>query len=132
MDLKQAIEEAQAEGKRLIVMGDWNSRMKDVNVFFSEVGMEEAIREQHNLTLPITCNRSHSNPIDGIYTSLTIVGVSESYLAFGKLRGDHRGLLLNILDEYILGFTMQDLVPPSVRHLKMDNPAVVKKYNNTL
>ena len=94
--------------------------------------MEEAIREQHTSAPPVTCNRSHSEPINGIYTSSTIVGVRGSYLAFGRLGGDHRGLLLDIPDEYIFGFTLQDLVPPSVCRLKMDNPAVVKKFNSTL
>ena len=116
----------------MIVMGDWNSWMKDVDVFFLEVGMEEAIREQHDSAPPVTCNRSHSDPIDDIYTSSTIVGVWGTYLAFGKLGGYHRGLLLDIPDEYIFGFTLHDLVPPSARRLKMDNPVVVKKYNNTL
>ena len=61
--------------------------------------MEEAIREQHTSAPPVTCNRSHSKPIDGIYASSTIVGVRRSYLAFGKLGGDHRGLLLDIPDK---------------------------------
>ena len=116
----------------MIVVGDWNSQMKDVDVFFLEIGMEEAIREQHDSTPPVTCNRSHLDPIDVIYTSSTIVGVRGTYLTFDKLGGDHTGLLLDIPDEYIFGFTLHDLVPPSARHLKMDNPAVVKKYDNTL
>ena len=38
------------KGEQLIVMGDWNSRMKDVDSFFETLGMEEAILEQHKTT----------------------------------------------------------------------------------
>ena len=67
-----------------------------------------------------------------MYTSSTLVGVWGSWLAFKRLGGDHCCLLLDIPDKYILGFTMQDLVPPSAQHLKLDNPAVVQKYNTIL
>ena len=60
------------------------------------------------------------------------MGIRGSYLAFGKLGGDHRGLLLDIPADFIFGFTLSDLVPPSARRLKLDNPAVVSKYNATL
>ena len=60
------------------------------------------------------------------------MGTWGSYLAFGKLGRDHRGLILDIPDEYIFGFTLHDFVPPSARRLKLDNPAIVQKYNNTL
>ena len=132
VDLKQVIKDGQVQGDQLIVMGDWKSRMKDADAFFSDLGMEETIRKQHTSAPPVTCNRSHSEPIDGIYTSSTIVRFHGSCLAFGKLGRDHRGLLLDIPDEYIFGFTLQDLVPPSAHRLKMDNPAVVEKYNCTL
>ena len=68
------MEEAHTEGEQIMVMGDWNSRMNDVDAFFSELGMEEAIREQHNSNLPMICNRSHSEPINRIYTSSAVVG----------------------------------------------------------
>ena len=60
------------------------------------------------------------------------MGIRGSYLAFGKLGGDHRGLLLDIPADFIFGFTHSDLVPPSARRLKLDNPAVDHKYNATL
>ena len=88
-DLKTLVEEAHTNGKQVIVMGDWNSRMKDVDSFFETLEREEAIQEQHDLTPPITCQKLYSEPIDGIYTSSTLVGIRGSYLAFGKLGGDH-------------------------------------------
>ena len=50
-------------------------------------------------------------------------------MAFGKLGGDHRGLVLDIPEDYIFGFTLHDLVPPSAGQLKMDNLAIVQGYN---
>ena len=73
-DLKSFAEEVRAQGEQLIMMGDWNSRMGDVDNFFDTLGMEEAIHEQHPSTPPITCNQSSSEPLDGIYTSSTLVG----------------------------------------------------------
>ena len=43
VDLKTFVEEVYDNGEQLIVMGDWNSRMKDVDLFFETLGMEEAI-----------------------------------------------------------------------------------------
>ena len=108
-------------------MGDWNSRMKDVDLFFETLGMEEAIREQHDSIPPMTCQKSRWEPIDGIYTSSTLVGIRGSYLAFGILLGDNCGLVLDIPADFIFGFTLSNLVPPSARQLKLNNPAVVHK-----
>ena len=129
MDLKIFVEEAHDYSDQIIVMGDWNSRMKDVDLFFEPLGMEEAIREQHKSIPPVTCQKSHSEPIDRIYTSSTLVGIHGSYLAFGKLGGNHCGLLLDIPTDFIFGFTLSNLVPSSTHQLKLDNPAVVNKYN---
>ena len=123
------MEDAHAKGEQLIVMGDWKSRMSDMDTFFSELGMEEAIREQYDSAPPVTCTWLHSELIDRIYTSSIVVGTQGSYPAFGKLDGDHRGLILDLPDKYNFRFTLQDLVPPSACRLKLDNPAIVKKYN---
>ena len=119
--LKAFAEEVQAQGEQLIMMGDWNSRMGNVNNFFENLKITEAIQEQQTASSPVTCNCSHLEPLDNIYTSSTLVGIHGSYLSFRKLGGDHRGLIFDILDEFIFGF---NLVPPCTWWFKLNTPAI--------
>ena len=72
----------------------------------------EAIQEQHSSKPLVTCNRSISEPIDGIYTFSTIIRIHGIYVAFSKLGGDYRGLILDIPDVLIFGYTLSCLVLP--------------------
>ena len=110
-------------------MGDWNSRKQDVGKWFEQLHMLDAIMEQHKEEPPVTYKRSGKDPLDGIYTTSTVVGVGGTFFAFHKLGEDHRGLLLDIPAEMILGFHIHHLVPPKARKLQVDNPTIVNKYN---
>ena len=121
MDLKKFLKEALDDCDQIVAMGGWNSRKQEVDKWFEDLHMMEAIRELHNGESPVRYKRSAKEYIDCIYTTSTIVGVQGTYLWFHKLGRSK-----------ILGFHIHHLVPPKARKLQLDNPAIVDKYNQEL
>ena len=54
------------------------------------------------------------------------------YLAFGKIAGDHRGLWINLPQADLIGFHQHEIIPPLSRHLQLDDPHTVIRFNTVL
>ena len=81
---------------------------------------------------PITYQRSKYCPVDAIYCSRLVMAHYVGYLALRKLVGDHRGLWMNILQSYLIGFHQNKIIPPLARHIRLYIPHSVRRVKNVL
>ena len=132
-DLKQIVEHWVTLGHRIVLTGDFNSEFNDVCKWMLELGLVDLICEQHGYDkAPKTHLRSKNSPIDAIFGSPYIRAKRSGYLSFKKLGGDHRGLWIDIPAELLLGYNPPTCSMHHARRLKMEDPRIVKKYNDTL
>ena len=82
-------------------------------------------------TAPATYSRG-SYPIDTILVTRGIEIINAGYLPFGTGVGDHRPLYIDILTTSVLGTRVPPVISAGGRRLKLQDPRVVKKYNNIL
>ena len=54
------------------------------------------------------------------------------YLAFGKLVGYHKGLWIDTPQDAFIGFHQHKTIPPLSRHLQLDYPRKVRRFNMVL
>ena len=109
-------------------MGDWNHPISVVQEKLASIGLIDAILSLHTAPSPATHNRG-SNTIDGIFVTATLRALSGGFCMFNKmLLSDHRALWIDIPLVALLGFEMPNIVTPSARRLKLNDPRVVKKY----
>lgn len=132
-DLKTYIQQRQEQGEVIILLGDWNSEYTDLTRWMNNLGYKDAIQSRHvGQEPPITCKRSNSQPIDAIFIPQSFNCHRGGFLAFGSLKGDHRGLWCDIPMDDIIGFNLQKLPNPQARRLKVIDPRTRKKYLKTL
>lgn len=132
-DLCEHITKWRTTGYQMIVMMDLNEDITSTAIvhLFSQIGLKEAITTQNGPSgVEPTYNRG-SYPIDGIYTSSTLVTTASGYLPFGEFPSDHRGLWLKVDFSSAFGAKMDPFIPPAVRRLNCDNPTWVKKFQNS-
>ena len=132
-DLAKAITQWQRAGEQLVVMGDWNEDVtgQSLSRWMDTFDLKEAITMTHGTNPPPTYHRG-SHAIDGIFVSSSIEINRAGYLGFGDIPGDHRGIWIDIPHSSVLGYKMSDIPPASARRLKMDDPRVVKRYQDLL
>ena len=114
-------------------MGDWNEKVvgENLRLWMKVFGLREAITSIHGQKPPPTYQRG-TDAIDGIFVSPSIRVTKAGYLGFGEIPGDHRGLWLDVEQRSILGYKMADIPIAQARRLKLDNPRVVRRYQNLL
>ena len=116
----------------MILTGDWNSCISDVDAWLHQQDMRDGIMELHSDPAPDSFQNLHRDPLDVIYISSTIAGIKGLYLAFKKLGGDNSGMILDIPDNHLLGFQKTDTAPPLAQGLQLKNPATVEQYSTEL
>jgi hypothetical protein len=73
-----------------------------------------------------------SEPIDGIFVSPSIEILLGGYFEFGFCpHTDHRGLWLDIHYNVAFGHVMPPIVMAQARHLKMNDPRIIKQYTDS-
>ena len=97
IDLKQCIQDRQAQGDLIVIGMDLNDPVQQYNhtQFFEELNMKEAILTIHSgSSPPSTTIRNESNtPIDGIWCSLGLTAQRGGYSKFKEgIPSDHRVL----------------------------------------
>ena len=132
-DLKEEIRAWRAAGEQIIVLGDFNEDTRQVENRLEEFSLKDVIRGRHGQDSPATFQRG-SRAIDGILATPTIAAemLKAGYLPFGELLGDHRGLWLDIPLPSILGYSMAEVKQYQARRLKLEDPRVVRKYQQSL
>ena len=132
-DLADEIRAWRTAGEQIIVLGDFNEDTSQVEQRLEEFSLRDVTRHIHGQSPPATFQRG-SRAIDGILATPSIVSetVKAGYLPFGELLGDHRGLWLDIPLESILGYSMSEVKLYQARRLKLEDPRVVRKYQQSL
>ena len=99
-----------ADGEQLIISGDWNKDVTGVNIteWMQLFDLRELVTGLHQGQPPPTHNRG-KDPIDGIFGTSDIAPTAAGYLAFDHIPGDHRGVWVDIPNEQVLGYKMQDI-----------------------
>jgi hypothetical protein len=108
--------------KQIVLMGDFNSEYGDLREWMMDLGLLDIIGKKHGY------NRSKPAPIDCIFTSANMEGLSSAFLSFGKLVGDHRGLWVDIPKHTLFGCNIPPHTHPAARRLKLNDPRIVRKY----
>ena len=132
-DLAKAIVSWQVAGEQLVVMGDWNDDVvgENLTLWMNTFGLREAITSLHGKAPPPTYHRG-SHAIDGIFISASIKVSRAGYLGFGEIPGDHRGIWIDVPQKSILGYKMADIPTAQARRLKLNDPRVVRRYQELL
>ena len=116
-----------------MLTGDYNSEFEDVQEWMIQQGLVEIICEQHGYeAAQHTHTRSKDSPIDGIYCTPHRHASKSGYLSFSTLGGDHRGLWVDIPAVLLFGYKPQSCNMAHARRLKLEDPRIVKKYNDVL
>ena len=128
-DLQKFLEGRIDQGQQIVLMGDFNSEYGDLREWMMDLGLLDIIGKKHGYdNAPKTYNRSKPAPIDCIFTSANMEGLSSGFLSFGKLVGDHRGLWVDIPKHTLFGCNIPPHTHPAARRLKLNDPRIVRKY----
>ena len=127
LDLKQKIEEKIELGHQIIVMGDFNSEYKNLKKWMGKLGLIDLMFEKHG-PCPPTHQRSHTDPLDCIFGSPSLMIARGGFLPFHKLISDHRGVWIDIPKILLYGYNPPAPIFPSARRLKTTDPRIVDKY----
>ena len=92
-----------------------------------EFGLAGIIVTQYGI-FPIIYNRSSKDPLDVIYTKSYFIPAACSYLSFGRLDGDHRGIWVDIPKILLYGYNPPQSTFPFARKLKVSDTMVVNRY----
>ena len=132
-DLGAQLLEWQSNGDQVIIGGDWNEYIRNINLteWMALFQMKEAITTLHTHPPPPTYHRG-SQAIDGIFVSESVGATRAGYLGFGELPGDHRAIWMEVPTKHIIGYKMHDIPRPRARRLKLDDPRTVDRYNRLL
>ena len=139
-DLTDQIIKWKSQGELIILGGDMNtgdrnsadSLQRFWAPFVEATGLVDAHKKHlSNTWLPPTCERG-SVQIDFMFISPGIRIYRAGFLPFGKYPGDHRAIWIELVTEDILGTNPEPLRKPEARRLKLQDPRIVKRYQEKL
>ena len=110
----------------MIVQGNFNSEYSEPKKWMLDLSLKDLIRTRHGACLK-TCNRSKNAPLDCIFGSTGMVISKGGFLSLGCLKGDHRGVWVDVPTELIFGYNPSPIVHHSARRLKNNDPRVVDR-----
>jgi len=135
VDLIAQVNQWLSEGDTVIILADINEdvRTDTIRDPFRQMGLVEAVTEQHGPEGPNTHNRG-TTPIDGIFIPpLLLPQVTTGYFTFGEgIPSDHRALWIDKPLAALGWFTVPSSIPLQARQLKCNDPRIIKKYNDVL
>ena len=131
VDLKECIQEHQAQGDNIILGIDLNdpAQRYDINKFFEELNMKEAIQSLHCGQRPPVTNILNDSeyPIDGIWCSIGLTATRAGYSKFREgIPSDHRVLWVEFVLQEVFGSS--DKINKKVTLLKASDPRDIMKY----
>jgi hypothetical protein len=94
----------------------------------SECGLKEIMTKNLGPNLPNTYARG-SNPIDGLFVSYSLMKCNSGYT---DIICDHRMLWIEVPTEIALGYKPLAMTLQSPKRLTLQDPRIVKKYNEIL
>ena len=127
-DLLQALQQWLAAGDQLIVSGDWNEDVNDVQrKYFEPIGLREVLLEKFG-DAPNTFEFG-SKPIDGIFMSSTLSIQQGGYLPFGEgIDSDHRVAWVDLSYTTAFGHNSPPLSRPIARRLTCKHPIIRDRF----
>ena len=133
IDLNTAILKWIHQGEQIILMGDCNSEVLEVNIWMETQGLTNKICNLHGYSDSlITHQQSKDWPINIIYCSAPLAANRGGLLTFRILVGDRQDLWMEINEDMILGLRKHDIIPPTARNLCMGDPRTINKSNDKL
>ena len=139
-DLTDQIKKWKDQGEQIVLGGDMNTGDKGSPQamqrfwapFLEATGLVD-VHQKHlsQSWLPPTCERG-SVQIDYIFSSPGLRIYRAGFLPFGKYPGDHRAIWVEFMTEDILGINPAPLNSPTARRLKLQDPRIVKRYQECL
>lgn len=139
-DLSKAIIEWQNQGELIILAGDMNTGDKKDQrsmenfwaSFLSRTGLVNVHQSHLNSQwLPNTQERG-TVQIDYIFASPSIEIKRCGFLPFGVIPSDHRGLWVDFSTNSLLGLLPPKIQTMQARRLKLVDPRIVNRYQETL
>ena len=134
-DLLQFIKNRKQEGENIILMVDGNESMRIGKLASAlredSVGMRDPIRSRIGSKKFPTWFRGNDQ-IDAIWISENITATKITFLPFFFSIGDHRGIMMDIPEEILLGNKIIKIPRPTARRLISKRPDVKQKYIKAL
>ena len=134
-DLKIQIKKWIEGGQHLVIAMDANEdiRLPGINSFFENNGLKEAILNRHPNQPAVATRFPGSKPIDGVWVSRGIEIQAAGYTPFMESQQfDHRIAWIDLDVNLVLGHSIPPMVTYDIRRLKLNDPIVVAKYNQSL
>jgi len=130
IDLKLLLQEWTEADKQVIVGINVNEYVghPEITAFFSELGMTEAITNQHELDAPPT-HQLGSQAIDGLFVTPSLLGWRCSYLGgLDGVTGNHRALWPDLPEQWLFGGSMPPIIRAGTHQLKSNDPRMCNSY----
>jgi hypothetical protein len=138
-DLEQQLDSWIIEGNLILIGLDANDNIRtgDVNAMIRSKGLTDVHAAKHpSLPTEATCNKNTNGiPVDGIWASPSLECTAAGYYGFGELiigKTDHRMIWADFSYESALGFQPPEPAYIAPQRLTLQDPRVVRKYNQTL
>jgi hypothetical protein len=126
-DLTKAIKVWLEAGDQLVVMGDYNEDVRDVQrKYLGPLCLTEPTVKKHGSVPTYQCG---SKPIDGIFLSKSLQMRQGGYLAFGEaILSDHRALWLDPSLINTFGHNIPPIVRAPARRLNCNDLCVINRF----
>ena len=134
-DLTQEFESWIKQNEQLVIMGDLNDDVRHkITDSWKDIGLTEVVSSRFPQPPP-TYNQTKqlSRPIDGIWVSAGINVRKSGYLAFEEgCPSDHRMVWADLDFEDLFGCPWNRMSKRPAQRLKVNQPKLVQKYNETV
>ena len=131
-DLGEIIQQSIEAGDQVILMMDCNEdvRGEGFSTWLQDHSLRDGVLERHGgMNAPATYNQG-SQPIDGLFCSISIEVQHSGYLPFGSFPSDHRALWMDITYENAFGYKIPKCLQPKACKLQCKDPRIVKKWTD--
>lgn len=127
-DLLAALQQWIHNGDQLIVMGNWNQEIQQIETkYMAPIGLREVLYKRHGKG-PATFEYG-SDSIDGIFMTRSLQITQGGYLPFDHLlKSDHRALWADVSFVNAFGIKMLPIEHALARRLNCKDPPVMNKW----
>ena len=129
-DLQEEVAKWKETGDSVIIMGDFNEDVRNdyCKQWRDNLGLRDAVIDRIGSEyMPATHIRG-SEPIDSIWLTANIEVKRIMVMPQEDGVGDHRPILMDIVEESVFGYNILPVPSMRARRLKYNDPRIVKKY----
>jgi hypothetical protein len=132
-DITELITSKQEEGCEIILAGDFNEDLLDVNSQINQMaqrlGLREALLEKYDIPRGFSTYARGSTVIDGVFVSDGLSITKGGYTSNDESPSDHRWIWFDITVNRMVGETLHERARPLERKATAKIPSIKEKFN---